>query len=181
MVSKYSSHSGEIDLLECLKALFLLENSNIQKSQHISIFSAASTKAEHVAELNDDGNNDNILNSATYESIASIIRQCDKYAKNMQKAATSHSITISVNFVQSGRNNRYCRGRYGQDIYQLSPKQLRARKLFSRCRNCKKFGHWDSDYNADGTIKNGLPSNDKPISTGMGMAAKRNAGNFMTA
>ena len=38
-------------------------------------------------------------------------------------------------------------------------------KLTTQCRKCKKWGHWESDHNDDGSLKPGAVSNDGPMKT----------------
>lgn len=44
----------------------------------------------------------------------------------------------------------------------MNPKELRIYKLKIQCNRCNKYTNFASDHNGDGSIKNGLPSNDAP-------------------
>lgn len=99
----------------------------------------------------------------TYESGTSIIRQCDKsYQSDNSNTSTSPTgDTFSTNAVTPGRGGKTkYQGKYRYK--KISTEQLRAKKLFSHCRTCKKYGYWDSDHNPDSSIKYNLSSNDSP-------------------
>lgn len=47
----------------------------------------------------------------------------------------------------------------------LNPEQLRDLKSKSKCRKCTKYGHWEVDHNADGSLKPGVLSTHEPVSS----------------
>ena len=113
----------------------LLSNSSIDANQLISILSAVTSKIVKTENSTDADH----MKTVKYESIASIIRECDK-----SQAVTDLS-TLQVNNASSLRN-----GRYRRPFRQATPERLAEIKSKSQCRHCKKWGHWDTDHNSDG-------------------------------
>ena len=72
-ITKMKSH-GSVTLPESLAAFMLLGNSNIGTTQRISILSAAISHSQNSESTNSD---EEIMDSVKYDSIASILRQCD--------------------------------------------------------------------------------------------------------
>ena len=112
-VSKFKSHSASA-LPASLMEFMLLGNSAIEFNQRISILSAATNSS---IGFHEDLSNSGFLRTIKYDSIASVLRQCDKGKRNG---------TIHLNSANTlWRNNR--KPKY-------TPLQLAEVKARSRCR-----------------------------------------------
>lgn len=141
-VSKFNSHSHASKLPEALTAFMLLGNSAVDSSQRVSVLAAASP---HETDVPDTATTADFLEAVSYNSVASVLRQCDN-VKNMDKPDTRTALSSNAVTTGSNRNARN-RGRR-----TLSPEQLADLKSRSRCRRCKMIGHWDCDHNPDGRL-----------------------------
>ncbi len=134
-ISKFKSHSASA-LPESLMAFMLLANSATESNRRIFILAAGTTLS---IGFHEDLSNSDLLTTTKYDSIASVLRQCDKGKRNR----TIHSNSAN----DSWRNNR-------KPKYTLQ--QLAEVKARSRCRRCKNYGHWQSDLNEDGSFNPGV-------------------------
>ena len=74
-IAKMKSHISKA-FPESLTAFMLLSNSNVDANQRISILSSAtSNNAESASTLT----NEHLMDSVTYDQIASVLRQCDSH------------------------------------------------------------------------------------------------------
>eukprot|EP00171_Calliarthron_tuberculosum_P022021 IDg22021t1 len=144
-VSKFNCHSDLTKLPEALTAFMLLSNSNVDANQRISVL-AASSPTEKVFEKK--STTTDFIKSVSYESIASVIRQCESPK------------TISSTLNSSAASNVQSRGKKFRT--RLSPEKLAELKLRSKCNLCSEFGHWSTDHNPDGSLKPGVVSRSKP-------------------
>lgn len=94
-VAKFNSISKTTKPPECITALLLPSNSAINDPQSVSVTAAAAPSDEN---LTSQSSNDQFLSSITYQSIASVVKQCDKTPHRATEndplasssAATSH-------------------------------------------------------------------------------------------
>jgi len=148
-VSKFRSHGDSCDLPDALTAFMLLSNSSVDNTQRISVLAAA------VPQLQQEEGEAVVLNTAhylsqvSYDSVASVLRQCDA------GSSTKPTITAST----ASTTTRRTTGRR-----TLNASQLADLKNKSTCHKCKKMGHWKSDHNRDGSLKPGVKSFDQPSS-----------------
>ena len=142
-VSKFNAHSTVTKIPEALTALLLLANSNVDDSQRISVLAAASPGSGE-----NDSTMDTYLQAIKYESIASVLRQCDQTGQ--QSGSASGSALHAGSAATTGRGQCPKRGKR-----RLTPQELADLKRRSTCRECKKKGHWAQDHNPDGSLKPG--------------------------
>lgn len=163
-VSRYRSHGSSIDNPESIKALLLLLNAHVSDSKRIPILSFDSSKAEALStDDGDDITNDDMIKLVIYESVASVIRQCDKSTDAYGRRSEDNN--LSSNSAHKKRNGTHVNTSGNSGNFQknrLSPHKLRQRKLYSKCNLCDKFGNWTSDHNNNGSVKFVLPSNNHP-------------------
>lgn len=110
-VSCYCARGDSIALPEAIKAFLLLTNANVSEIQRVPLLSAASPKAAVIVSV--DGtvtSNDQILKLVEYESVASVIRQCDSKGAPAVGSSNNRSTfenTFSGNNVNAVFNNRF--------------------------------------------------------------------------
>lgn len=147
--SKFNAHSEVTKLPESLLAFILLANSNVDNGQRVSVLAAASPK-----ELpSDTSTTSDYLESVSYDSIASVVRQCDQKASDNSQ----HNPLRANHVSRPGKKN--------SNKKKLSPEDFAEMKSKSKCRTCNNFGHWSTDHNSDGTLKPGVPSTTSPPGT----------------
>lgn len=98
--------------------------------------------------------NDDFIKLVSYESIASVLRQCDKSFTD-KISALSGNYTRNNFKTRSMQSNRSPKNK-------LFASELANLKSKSKCETCQKFGYWSSDHNADGSFKLGEISTDTP-------------------
>lgn len=155
-LAKYNSHSSTTAISDAIAGMMLLVNSDVDDSQRISILSAASPSTA----LPDAATTDQHLENVKYETIASVLRQCDT-VKNMSQNLNSHSSFVNN---RNPRNNKFTRrqNRRNYSRQNSSSQSLASIKARSKCRRCHKFGHWSTDHADDGSLKPGVKSYDSP-------------------
>ena len=159
-MSRYNAHGKSIELPESIVALLLLNKADVGDSQRVPILSAASSKAS--ASVTSTTSNDDMIKEITYESIAAVIRQCDNGSSTSRQPTSSNNVLSTNSVLSQNQSSSQSGSTYSKKKRTMNPEQLRKYKLRCRCNTCGKFGHFHSDHNADGTIKDGLPSNDNP-------------------
>ena len=144
-VAKFHAHSDEVKLPEAMVAFMLLANANPETNHRISVLAAAAptTKFETTSTTAD------YMKAVTYESIASVLRHCDRSISTPYREPGS----LSASYITTKTHQRRT----------LTPEQLADFKSKSRFRRCGKFGHWASDHKPDGSLKTGVKSfSEKP-------------------
>ena len=141
-IAKLKSHASSA-LPESLTAFMLLANSNIEDNQRISILAAATANGA-TANTTTEATNEQLLDPLKYESIASIIRQCDINNKPVGGSVQANS------------------GKFQKKKKKLTPEQLADLKSKSQCKKCQEWGHWQYDHNQDGSLKPGVKSTKEP-------------------
>lgn len=125
----------------------LLSNSKAEDSQQVSILAAAGPSTE---DLGDDPTNDEFLGAVTYESVSSVIRQCDRHS-SAQHLNGNHVCT------SRSHNSRF------QTRNPMSKERYSTVTMRSTCRLCGKYGHWKNAHLSDGSLPPGVKSFDIPI------------------
>ena len=123
----------------------LLSNSNIDANQRISILSSATS---HNTESTSFFKNEQLMDSVTYDPIASVLRQCDSEKSHSWDTFRANSASFP-----RPRWNRH----------QRTPQQIAELKKKYRCKTCGLWGHWHSDRTADGTLKPGGKASKNPL------------------
>lgn len=142
-MAKFNSISETTKLPECITALMLLANASVDDAQRISVLASA---ANHNGEVNDQASNDALLETITYESIASIIKQCDRQSEQ-GRTMSAHSLVPRREGTGNGNGkyNPYKRHHNHKDKTMRFP-----------CHVCGNYGHWKRDHNKDGSLKQGV-------------------------
>jgi len=137
--AKFNSHSDETKLPEALLAFMMMANANLDSNQKISVLAASTPKN---SDLTDTSTTTQFLSAVSYDSIASVIRQCEPSKSSIEEA-------LSVNAASTETRPRR---------RTLTPVQLADLKSKSQCRKCNDWGHWHNDHLPDGTLKPGVKS-----------------------
>lgn len=171
LVSKFNSHSSKKILTQPLTALLLLSSARVEDHQRISILAAAAkdlsaktnpaslslrtaptTPAPDAPDVSTPQLPIQLVqpttlggsvipsldyfNNVRYETVASILRQCETCQNN-----------------PPGRGG--CRPGAGAGRpptrRKMASNELWPAKTAQTCTKCKKFGHWSTDYNPDGS------------------------------
>lgn len=140
-VAKFNSISTTTKLPECITALMLLSNSAIDDTQRVSVLAAAAPSDDN---LNAQSTNDQFLSAITYQSVSSVIRQCD------QSSAASENLN-ALNASSAGTTYRGKGNRSRGNITMKFP-----------CDKCGKYGHWKRNHNPDGSLPPHVKSFDSP-------------------
>lgn len=151
-VNKFNSRSTSTKLPESLLAFMLLANANIDGNQRIRVLASGIPRASDESSMDTE----ELLNNIVYSSIASVVRQCETPITSRTEqygSFTGSSSSLQSNSVSTSS---------APTKKKFSPSQLARLKSKSKCRKCGKFGHWESDHNADGTIN----EVSKPADTG---------------
>lgn len=149
-ISKFNAHASSCVLPEAMTALMFLANSAIDNNQLISVLAAA---APNESNLGDTPTTDDYLKAVKYESVSSVLRQCDK-GKIFEARMSQVSIAAASGHVPTSY------GHVKKPKRTLNPEQLADLKMRCTCRSCGKKGHWAADNNADGSLKPGVRSHD---------------------
>ena len=72
-VSKFNAHSDTSKIPASLTAFMLLANSNVDSSQRISVLAAAAPSSDNTGSTTEE-----FLKAISYDSVASVLRQCDR-------------------------------------------------------------------------------------------------------
>lgn len=128
-VSKLHSITGDKKLPDSLVSFILLNNSNIENNQRVTVLASCAPKGNDATE--------NVLESIKYDEIASILRSSDSPAKSDKPALSAHSVKTKHGFRYQPRHT---------DIAELKKK--------TKCKECKKKGHWAGDPECELTKKN---------------------------
>ena len=143
-ISKFNAHSETSKIPASLTALMLLANSKVDSGQRISVLAAAAPSSDSNAKTTDD-----YLKEISYDSVASVLRQCDRTGNGDQNVSSSalHANSVSATTFNTHRKKK------GKK--KLNPAELADLKTKTECRICHKHGHWACDHHADGTVKPG--------------------------
>ena len=129
-VSKFNAHASSCVLPESLMAFMLLANSALDTTQRVSVLAAASPSE---VQSSDATTTEDYLKAVSYESVATVLRQCDKSkgeAESLQRTVIANS-SASISQL-----------RYRPKRNTLTPEQLADLKSKSKCHKCGQKGHW---------------------------------------
>ena len=138
------SHSSNA-LPESQTAFILLYNSNIGANQRISILSSATS---HNTESTSTLTNEQLMDSVTYDPIASVLHQCDS-----QNSYSSDTLRANCTSFSRPKRNRY----------QRTPQQIAELTKKFCCKRYELWGHWHSNQTSDGTLKPGVKASENPV------------------
>ena len=163
-VGKLNAHGPAASLHESLLGMMLLAGSSVDDAQRIPILSSVGGRESVTLEQDSDS----VIAQIKYEDVASVLRQCDRIQASSSASQTgnntvnSNSASYSSNYRggSSGGKRRggSSNGHQRSSRPRMSPQELRNYKLKCFCKSCGKLGHWASDHNNDGTVKDNLPS-----------------------
>ena len=146
----------------------MLSNSAIDDNQCVSVMAAS---APSDPALNSQSSNDLFLGAITDQSVASIVKQCDKSNQPGQAAPSNSMLTASfANTVGSsgsrGRNNGG-KGRPTKEEYE-------DLMMKYPCNRCGKYGHWKKNHNPDGSLPPHVKSVDSNSNSNVSNASTTN-------
>lgn len=152
-VAKFNAISNTTKPPECSTALMLLSNSAIDDNQRVSVL-AATPPADPT--LNSQSTNDMFLSAVTYQSVASIVKQCDR----------THTTSVNQNSLaasSAGTTQRYGHSS-PQNRGRTRPTKAEYEALMMKhpCNLCGKFDHWKRSHSSDGS----LPAHVKAVEKG---------------
>lgn len=134
-----------------------MSSAKVSDNHRVSILAAAAHDVSAIKEEVDAVSltkisNADIVHSVSYETIASILRQCERPNNN-----NTHGTERSLHANQ---------GRFGNNRNRNGGGSERLRRMKDKfpCRKCGKYGHWQSEHLANGSLKRGISSYDKPQS-----------------
>ncbi len=153
-VSKFNAISETTRLPECLTALMLLSNAVVEDSQRVSVLAAASPNEP---QLGQQATNDQFLSAVTYQSVASVIKQCD----NNHSSGGQNLSVNSATTVRNGRNNY--RGKYNNRSNYSNGNFTSKKTMKYPCKKCGMYGHWKNEHLSDGSLPKGVKSFEKPF------------------
>lgn len=131
-----------VSLNNAMAALYLLANANTSPSQRFSILAAASPRQEGLfprSAVND------FLTSIKHETIATVLRQCDK------------NESLSASSAKVGHDGE-------KSKHKLTRAQLLSRKARKPCHKCGKYGPWQNEHLPDKSLPKNITSSDTPVS-----------------
>lgn len=147
-----------------MTSLFILGNSNVDSSQRINILAAA---APTYNELTPRSSLDAFVQSVQYETIASVLRQCEKpptFQSNRTQSATRPSTQAAtsslpqeihhINPDHTGSRSSI----NGPPRKFANPDLFMASKFASNFVRCGKFRHWWADHNEEVSFDISKPS-----------------------
>ena len=153
-VTKLNTNGSAVAIPDILAAWSLIHNANIDPSQHLGVMSAAANSSQD-GDLTRKSGKNAFLESIKYESVAAVVRQCDH---NMSSTSNRSISSMSAN-----TGNRASRCTRSNRKKRLTPHELADLKKKSRCHLCKKFGHWATEHNEDGSLPPTVRSTDEPV------------------
>lgn len=183
LTSKFHAHGAELALGEPILAFLLIHAAGISDHQRISIVSSLSSNLE-LGVKEEDGKKKTdaaMITSIKYESVASILRQCER--DRTQPAATpldAHSGSPAPSGGgggNSGGRGKRKGGGGGGRKKRMTAEEIRTHKLNSQCHFCSakgltRYGHWATDHNPDGSLSPNFPSLERPANANAATAGQ---------
>lgn len=102
---------------------------------------------------------DKMLQLVHYESVATVLRQCDNQRIVDQFAQTMHSSSVHV----PSSYNRDSRKPKVKKFNNYTREMIMHAKSTSQCKCCGNYGHWFGDHNEDGSVNDHVPNSSTPI------------------
>lgn len=159
-LARFNSLAPCVAVHDCLSALMLLANADVDSSQRISILAATSPNDKL---LNETSTMEDYAQTISYETVATVLRQCEKSISTTPSTA-GRALAASSAAPHSSNGSRPNRG----NRVRLTLEQVAEAKRASQCKRCGQFGHWWGDHDESGELKPGSVSSDKPIVTAGG-------------
>lgn len=122
-----------------------LGNSHVDSSQCISVLAATALPAES---SNSDTTMDDFLKSISYDTIAAVLRQCDR-SKSADRPSNTDFFLRNI----SASTNKHGGSRKKKSNKCLRPEKLADLKAKANFQICLSKGHWVSENNDDGTLR----------------------------
>ena len=144
-LSRLNAVCTDNPLPESIVAFLALAHANIDSSQRMSILSSVVSKTL-------DESDSSPLHKIKYSDIASLIRACD----TPNELATKHD-ALSANSARTSSRPNFTPTKTKKT---LNAAQLKDLKSKSRCRRCKKIGHWASDNKCASNVSSNSSSSD---------------------
>lgn len=123
-----------------------LSKAEVDDSKRISIIYLVASNIDD-QEFEIDAENDQYMEDIKYNSISSIIRQCDKSKAHDPRPYLNNTFDLGNASTNGQQLPRIAVPRRTQNKTRLSQDQLADLKSRSQCHKCKKFGHWSTDHN----------------------------------
>ena len=139
-LSKFNSIANATKLPPCITALMLLSNSSVDHNQRVSILAAIAPNNDQFSE---DSSNDDYLSVVTYNSVASVVKQCDR----SEPQQSNLSLNASSGLFNKGASSNASR----------SPHRSRrppvSMLLKYPCDLCRQYGHWKPSHRTDNSLR----------------------------
>lgn len=106
----------------------------------------------------------NLLALVTYDPGGAVLRLCDKTANDTGPSRASLFSCTAITSCSSRAKAHMSASTKGPRK-KSTRQQLADLKLKCRCKKCGRFGRWASDHAKDGSVPDGVLSNEAPIPT----------------
>lgn len=136
-VAMFSSISSTTKLPECITAIMLLSNPDIDDAQRVSVVKAAATFNEN---LNSHSSNDAFLSSITCQTVYSVIKQCYKTPNPSRETGLLTAGSAGTNRF---RVPHHCIN----NPYKRYPPSMKC-----PCDVCGKYGHCKLNHIPEGLL-----------------------------
>lgn len=152
-VCKFNSSSTEDKLSPSLISFLLLANANVEDNHRISILAAASPHEDH-NERSSDSDFEIPKFSLSYETVATVIRSCDKTQPSRSHPVTTTPASFTPLSSHTAQTPKQLpRKRNAEEIKELKKK--------TRCKDCNEVGHWRNDPECMTSQKSSHAQNEK--------------------
>lgn len=143
--SRFKKLTTHAALPESISVLMLLANAVVDFSQRVPILAAAPSAAYLV---NPTDSVKDMLQLAQYESVATVLLQCDTQRVHEVPLRTLRSSSVSV--PPAHRNEK--RSHTPRTFNSMTRDQNDHSKNVSPCKRCRNYRHGNGDQNADGSL-----------------------------
>lgn len=146
MTAKFNANGSSVRLLESLIALIQLAHAQLDAAQRMSILAAAARPSTYSTKLDQNSSIDEYIKLITYESVASVLWQCDKPKLIYIATQTTAAMTESSSTAHTAKSYFQTEHRREDGKAKLTPVQLADLKSRCKCHKCRKYGHWASGH-----------------------------------
>lgn len=137
-LSRFNALSQSTMFPNAISAFSLLANANVDTAQRISILAAASPSS---TTADDEATTDSLPNMVSYESVATVLRQCDQASE--QTSSHLYNVANAALF-PSPAWNRKPSSHFMR--HRRTPEQVQEAKNVNPCVRCGKYGHCYGDH-----------------------------------